>query len=1227
MESGRLALMVKFDRSSRRLLTSPLQALLYLVSKVSRHPIEVIVSVFVLVTLAYFVLLRAIANSTLFSSLSDVASLSVISTHAGHSSLPIFEYSPEHVWRSLRDSIESPDQVPDMGFADWLIVVDEHNGPATLQQERRESLLPAITKALQAESHGRCAWPVTRFTDANDTVGDVVVCFEPKSYDASNTRHILSPKTLQRVLAHAMQTLPANTNSDLVERWKRGDILLQSLTPTSHGPKALAGEGISFQWIASFVTSALRRAWTLVHRSDTIDFTVLLAAYIMMHGSLVHLYVSMRHFPRRFWLGTCILLSSCFACLVALVTADALQLPINPIVLSEGLPFLVITIGFEKPYLLTKAFFAHATPTSRPDQDASTLKGSPEDDFVRALTQRVHEEQELGVLTAPFAPVHDVAIRAVAQAGPGILRAYAVEICILMLGAFNGMHGLREFCSLSILILFFDGCLLFTFFLAVLCVTLEVQRIREPNSARKCLLPENDKETPPSEAPAEPQHLNSSKRKRATTSLFRRVFGSLDHPLSRLKLLLLLTLVALHSLNLLSTLSLPTTIARHQSTRPLTLYDDVVSSFDMFNATSSHPAVSAFFDAYTPPKTNAVAFMPPNIIVLADKTLTTPHSMTASMMTHKMPRNSALDSVMTTWTTVSSDPVIGKLLSVALIISLFLNTFLLKGIATRNPAVIEGNAVYVTAQAAARLIGAHFVEDWKKKPKDEDKSSTPRVSFGPPESRVPPPPPSDPPRPFEQVHEVFKSDGPGALNNEEVVLLVQRGVIAPYALEKVLQDLERAVVIRRAVLSRASEMHTLEHSLLPYKDFDYASVFGACCENVVGYMPLPLGIAGPLIIDGLMTPIPMATTEGTLVASTSRGCKVLNANGGVTTVLTQDAMTRGPVIEFPSLTSAARAKRWIDSAHGASSIKSAFDSTSRFARLASLHTVLTGRTLFVRFATSTGDAMGMNMISKGVEAALGMMKEKHFPEMELLSLSGNYCIDKKPAAINWIEGRGKSVVAEAVIRGDSVRKILKCTVEDLVNLNIKKNLVGSAMAGSIGGFNAHAANILTAMYLATGQDPAQNVESSNCMTLMEAVNHGEDLLVSVSMPSVEVGTVGGGTGLPPQRSMLELLGIQGPHKNTPGANAQRLARIIAAAVMAGELSLMGALCAGHLIKAHMQHNRSAPPTPGHMSPMPKDVQYKPTMTPLIATPIPSTYQQQGLSPVSNTPQEKEAHDT
>jgi hydroxymethylglutaryl-CoA reductase (NADPH) len=229
----------------------------------------------------------------------------------------------------------------------------------------------------------------------------------------------------------------------------------------------------------------------------------------------------------------------------------------------------------------------------------------------------------------------------------------------------------------------------------------------------------------------------------------------------------------------------------------------------------------------------------------------------------------------------------------------------------------------------------------------------------------------------------------------------------------------------------------------------------------------------------------MATAEGTLVASTSRGCKALNAGGGVTTALLQDGMTRGPAIDFPSIVMAAQAKEWISSEEGYAIIKEAFESTSRFARLTSLKTAMAGRTLFVRFKTATGDAMGMNMISKGTEKALKVM-ESAFPEMVVLALSGNYCTDKKPAAINWIDGRGKSVVAEAVVPGKVVTTVLKTTVEALVNLNIKKNLVGSAMAGSVGGFNAHAANILTAMYLATGQDPAQNVESSNCMTLMEA---------------------------------------------------------------------------------------------------------------------------------------------
>jgi hydroxymethylglutaryl-CoA reductase (NADPH) len=286
------------------------------------------------------------------------------------------------------------------------------------------------------------------------------------------------------------------------------------------------------------------------------------------------------------------------------------------------------------------------------------------------------------------------------------------------------------------------------------------------------------------------------------------------------------------------------------------------------------------------------------------------------------------------------------------------------------------------------------------------------------------------------------------------------------------------------LVARASKTKTLENSAVPTEGFDYERVMGACCENVVGYMPLPLGIAGPLKVDGELYPIPMATAEGTLVASTSRGCKALNAGGGVTTVLTQDAMTRGPAIDFPSVVRAAQAKAWIDSDEGYAELKTAFETTSRFARLERLKCALAGRTLFVRFATTTGDAMGMNMISKGTERALQVLRAR-FPEMIVLALSGNYCTDKKPAAINWIEGRGKSVVAEAVVPGHVVRSVLKTSVEALCNLNLKKNLVGSAMAGSVGGFNAHAANILTAMFLATGQDPAQNVESSNCMTLME----------------------------------------------------------------------------------------------------------------------------------------------
>ncbi|KAJ3472644.1 hypothetical protein NLG97_g10822 [Lecanicillium saksenae] len=419
------------------------------------------------------------------------------------------------------------------------------------------------------------------------------------------------------------------------------------------------------------------------------------------------------------------------------------------------------------------------------------------------------------------------------------------------------------------------------------------------------------------------------------------------------------------------------------------------------------------------------------------------------------------------------------------------------------------------------------------------------------------------------------------MTDEEVVSMSMRGKIPGYALEKTLGDFTRAVKVRRTIISRTKATshitHSLDRSKLPYQSYDWERVFGACCENVVGYMPLPVGVAGPLVIDGQSYFIPMATTEGVLVASASRGCKAINSGGGAITVLTGDGMTRGPCVSFETLERAGAAKLWLDSEEGQNVMKKAFNSTSRFARLQTMKTALAGTNLYIRFRTTTGDAMGMNMISKGVEHALNIMAtDGGFDDMTIVSVSGNYCMDKKPAAINWIEGRGKSVVAEAIIPGDVVKSVLKCDVDTLVELNISKNLIGSAMAGAMGGFNAHAANIVAAIFLATGQDPAQVVESSNCITIMKNLNGA--LQISVSMPSLEVGTLGGGTILEPQSAMLDLLGVRGSHPTNPGDNARRLARIIAASVLAGELSLCSALAAGHLVRAHMQHNRSAAPS-------------------------------------------------
>lgn len=408
-----------------------------------------------------------------------------------------------------------------------------------------------------------------------------------------------------------------------------------------------------------------------------------------------------------------------------------------------------------------------------------------------------------------------------------------------------------------------------------------------------------------------------------------------------------------------------------------------------------------------------------------------------------------------------------------------------------------------------------------------------------------------------------------ALDDVTLVAMVRSGALAAHSLEKSLGDLERAVRVRRAVVASNDAVATALEKL-PYENYDYSNVVGACAENVLGYIPVPIGVAGPVLMDGEMITIPMATTEGCLIASTHRGCKAITESGGAITVMHRDGMTRAPAVAMPSAARAGELLAWLDEEANQQLLRDAFQSTTRFGKLKSITAHIAGRTVYVRFCAQTGDAMGMNMISKGVEAAMSALQQV-FPDADCLALSGNVCTDKKPSAINWINGRGKSVVAEAIIKKDIVEKVLKTSVDALCALNVSKNLVGSAVAGSLGGFNAHASNIVTAMYIATGQDPAQNVESSNCMTLME--RDGEDLRISVTMPSIECASIGGGTHLPAQSAALGLMGCQGANADQPGANAQKFARAVAVATLAGELSLMSALCAGHLVRSHMHLNR------------------------------------------------------
>jgi hydroxymethylglutaryl-CoA reductase (NADPH) len=418
-----------------------------------------------------------------------------------------------------------------------------------------------------------------------------------------------------------------------------------------------------------------------------------------------------------------------------------------------------------------------------------------------------------------------------------------------------------------------------------------------------------------------------------------------------------------------------------------------------------------------------------------------------------------------------------------------------------------------------------------------------------------------------------------ALSNGELLELIDAGKLRLHRLERELGDCARAVEVRREHLARTlvrdgrkadvSPVANLPTGAFDYKAF-YTGIEGANCEAVIGYVPLPVGIVGPVIINGKSFQVPMATTEGALIASTNRGARAIAKSGGATAVILGNGMTRAPLVRCKSMAEAAKIKAWIETPQNAQALADAFNSTTSFGKLQRIGCRIAGRNLYVRFACHCGDAMGMNMVTKGSVAALALLTQS-FPDIQVVSLSGNVCADKKPAAINWIEGRGRSVAAEAILTKEVVHDTLKTTVDEMISININKNFVGSAMAGAMGGFNAHAANVVAAIFLATGNDPAQVVESSNCITQME--RDGENLHVSVTMPSIEVGTIGGGTVMAAQGACLDIIGCQGANRKVIGGNADSLARVVASTVLAGEISLCAALASGDLLKSHMELNR------------------------------------------------------
>lgn len=346
-------------------------------------------------------------------------------------------------------------------------------------------------------------------------------------------------------------------------------------------------------------------------------------------------------------------------------------------------------------------------------------------------------------------------------------------------------------------------------------------------------------------------------------------------------------------------------------------------------------------------------------------------------------------------------------------------------------------------------------------------------------------------------------------------------------------------------------------------EFTETQVSGRNIENLIGATQIPLGVAGPLSVKRAAERvkeyyIPLATTEGALVASISRGCKAVTESGGVNAYVENVGITRGPVFKLKNLAEAMKTEIWIE--ENFKELAKAAESTSSHLKLLRADYKVVGRNLFVRFYFDTQDAMGMNMVTFATEELVKLIEKN--TKAKCVALAGNFDIDKKPAWLNFIMGRGKKVWAEAFFTPAQVREILKTTPQKIVEVVQTKTHLGSILAGSMG-FNSHFANIVAAIFAATGQDLAHVVEGSLGVTTAEVLDNG-DLYFSVYLPDLVVGTVGGGTNLPTQTDAFKILNAK---------DVLEYAGVLGATVLAGELSLIASLSEGSLAVAHKKLGR------------------------------------------------------